>query len=74
MKTSPSLTLEISSNGSTVRVYGKRSTKGWAILHVAGAAADRIATETHKDKAIRTALDCCDPQNPTTYHVKPANS
>jgi hypothetical protein len=73
-KTPPPLTLEITSNGSTVRIYGKRSTKGWAILEVTGASAHRLATVPLKQDAIQAALDCCDPDQPLTYHVKPCHS
>jgi hypothetical protein len=69
----PKLTTEITSGTNTVRIYGKRSTKGWVVKEVGGATSRHISAAKEKDKAIRLALDCCDPDtHHTTYRVAPS--
>lgn len=69
---SPQLATEITRNGSTVRVYGKRSTKGWNVIRVDGARADHQGHRKSKDDAIQLALDCCEPGECSIFTVKPA--
>ena len=70
---SPKLSTEITCGSNTIRVYGKRSTKGWIVKRIDGASSIHIGKEKQKDKAIRLALDCCDPQTTNeTYRVSPS--
>lgn len=66
----PRLTLEICSSTGKVRVFGKRSNKGWRVL-----IADNpipLATKLNKEQAIRLALDACGESINTDYSVKPS--
>lgn len=70
----PKLTTEITCGTNTVRIYGKRSVKGWTVKQVDGASCQHIGAAKEKAKAIRLALDCCDPEtHNTTYRVSPSS-
>ena len=70
----PTLSTEIRRGTNTVRIYGKRSTKGWTVKQVNGASSILQGTAKKKDKAIRLALDCCDPDTHNAiFRVAPSN-
>lgn len=72
MSKPPPLTLEITRGSCKVRVYGKRSTKGWNIIRTDGARADSQGHRKAKEDAIQLALDCCEPDTVRSFSVKPA--
>lgn len=66
------LTLEITRGSCRVRVYGKRSTKGWTIIRTDGAKSEPQGHRKAKEDAIQLALDCCEPDTARFFTVKPA--
>jgi hypothetical protein len=70
----PKLATEITRGSNTVRIYGKRSTKGWTVNQINGASSERIGAEKEKGKAIRLALDYCDPETHNAiFRVAPSS-
>lgn len=69
----PKLSTEITCGSNKVRIYGKRSAKGWIVKRIDGATSTHIGYAKPKDEAIQLALDCCDPQTTgETYRVAPS--
>jgi hypothetical protein len=66
------LTLEITRGACTVKVHGKRSTKGWNVDLVDGARCDRQGHRKAKEDAIQLALDCCEPGLVAVFRVQPS--
>lgn len=69
----PDLTLEITRGACLVRVFGKRSRRGWNLFHGGGARADLLAHHPTKATAIQAALDACEPGHTALFNVRPAN-
>lgn len=67
------LTLEITRSVCTVRVFGRRSTKGWNVSRIDGARSDHQGHRKSKNDAIQLALDCCEPGVTAVFAVKAAN-
>jgi hypothetical protein len=70
------VTLEIHCGTCRILVHGSRSRKGWHIFRADGhSGEDRLAHVPHKDKAIRLARDCCEPDVVgAVFLVRPATS
>lgn len=70
----PVTTLEITRGSNRIRVQGKRSRKGWNIFESHGASQTRLGFCERKEKAIKFARDCLEPDTiNTTILVIPAS-
>jgi hypothetical protein len=70
----PKLSTVITCGTNTVRIYGKRSTKGWTVNEIKGASSERVGAEKEKGKAVQMALDCCDPNtHNAVFRVAPSD-
>lgn len=66
----PPLATTITTGLSTVQVFGKRSSKGWAVSRSSAESIAPIGRRKAKAEAIQLALDAA-AETPGTYLVKP---